>query len=211
MRAMALAGMTEEEFANVFDYAARRQPRTGEWTPPPPPQNESSGLQGKVPVPMSVQADNYRFTQSFKGLGRQLLQDAGGEVRGAKVPHNWFGQGKYKAPMFEIASGKEECDLCKLMVENGKESVTKSYSSSEGSEAASVEAMGLQPGQRNLCYNVDKKYTEMCKGYIKYLIDCPSFVHNICHEDVGGSERLRSPCPTHLKCYYCLRINPLYC
>merc|ERR1711924_541626 len=36
-----------------------------------------------------------------------------------------------------------------------------------------------------------------CKGYVKYLIDCPSFVHNICHEDMGGSERLRAPCPAY--------------
>ena len=50
-----------------------------------------------------------------------------------------------------------------------------------------------------------------CRGYLHYLIDCPSFVHNVCHEDLGGSERLRAPCPDHLKCYYCLRINPLYC
>ena len=46
--------------------------------------------------------------------------------------------------------------------------------------------MGLNPGQINLCANVDKKFKDMCKGYIKYLIDCPSFVHNICHEDMGG-------------------------
>ena len=50
-----------------------------------------------------------------------------------------------------------------------------------------------------------------CTGYAAYLRQCPSFVHNICHEDIGGSERLRAPCPDFLKCYYCLRINPLYC
>ena len=49
------------------------------------------------------------------------------------------------------------------------------------------------------------------KRYATYIDTCPSFVHNICHEDMGGSERLRSPCPEHLVCYYCLRINPLYC
>lgn len=48
-------------------------------------------------------------------------------------------------------------------------------------------------------------------GYQNYMESCPSFVHDICHEDLGGSERLRSPCPDHLKCYYCLRINPLFC
>lgn len=97
------------------------------------------------------------------------------------------------------------------MLETGRGEVGNGYSSSKGAEAAEVEAMGLNPGQTNLCTNVDAKFKDMCKGYIKYLIDCPSFVHNICHEDMGGSERLRAPCPDHLKCYYCLRINPLYC
>ena len=40
---------------------------------------------------------------------------SGGEAAGAtnKVPHNWFGTGKYIAPKFSIATGKEECDVCK--------------------------------------------------------------------------------------------------
>ena len=61
------------------------------------------------------------------------------------------------------------------------------------------------------CDKINKKFTDTCNGYASYIDQCPSFVHNICHEDMGGSERLRSPCPDHLICYYCLRINPLYC
>eukprot|EP00750_Incisomonas_marina_P017685 INCI2341.2.p1 GENE.INCI2341.2~~INCI2341.2.p1 ORF type:complete len:142 (-),score=25.69 INCI2341.2:114-509(-) len=65
--------------------------------------------------------------------------------------------------------------------------------------------------QAQMCMGVDEKYLAMCEGYAVYLSECPSFLHDICHEDVGGSELLRSPCPDYLKCYYCLRINPLYC
>lgn len=204
--------MHEQVLFNHYDSTHKF--KVGEWTPPPPPAKESSGLKGKVPIPENVDPVlKHKFfpKTAFKGGSRHLLGDAGGEVMGSKVPHNWFGQGVYQAPMYQIATGLEECNVCKLMLANGLPDVSDSYSTSEGAEAAAGEALGLQPGQKNLCTNVDKKFKEMCKGYIKYLIDCPSFVHNICHEDMGGSERLRAPCPDYLKCYYCLRINPLYC
>jgi hypothetical protein len=196
-------------------YKNTKKYKVGEWQPPPPPAKESSGLKGKVPIPTfdSDAASGFEFSKqrtAFKGGARKLMM--GGESpMGSKVPHNWFGQGKYQAPMFEIATGMEECEVCKLMIDTGEMNVDESYNTSEGAEAAGLEAMGLQPGQKNLCTSIDKKYKDMCKGYLKYLIDCPSFVHNICHEDMGGSERLRAPCPSYLKCYYCLRINPLYC
>lgn len=133
--------------------------------------------------------------------------------KGNKVPHNWFGQKPYMAPKFEIATGVEECKVCAEMITADSPNVNpnvKSNGSAEGSEAAS-KALGLELGQKNLCAKIGPMYFDMCKGYLKYLHDCPSFIHNICHEDVGGSERLRAPCPKYLKCYYCLRINPLYC
>lgn len=199
-------------------YKERKKYKVGEWTPPEPPAKESSGLKGKVPLPAHAADANggkfnfERSVRAFKGGSRSLLQDEGGESpMGSKVPHNWFGQGKYQAPTFQIATGMEECQVCKLMIDTGEAQVDDGYWGSEGAETAGIEAMGLQPGQKNLCTSIDKKYKDMCKGYLKYLIDCPSFVHNICHEDMGGSERLRAPCPAYLKCYYCLRINPLYC
>merc|ERR1719183_3090718 len=63
----------------------------------------------------------------------------------------------------------------------------------------------------DLCDGIDPKYQEMCDGFEEYLIDCPSFTNDVCHKDLGGAERLLSPCPSYLKCYYCLRLNPIYC
>lgn len=228
--AAGLARMSEEQWNDVYDYATRRKHRVGEWNPGPPPPKEASGhVEPGLPSDAATMRSDFKFSRafkngrrqvappkhspsmSFKGVGARKLLQGAEAAKGSKVPHNWFGQGKYTAPIYEIATGKDECDLCKLMLDTGKSIVSNEYYSSEGAEAAELEAMGLNPGQINLCADVDKKFKDMCKGYIKYLIDCPSFVHNICHEDMGGSERLRAPCPDHLKCYYCLRINPLYC
>jgi hypothetical protein len=179
----------------------------GEWSPPAPPTHESSGLEGKVPIPSELDmASDFKFSASnngnnvvFKAGSRKLLMAGGEAAKGSKVPHNWFGSGKYVAPTYDIATGKEECDVCKFMISEGAEKVEKA--AGEGAEAGKV----------NLCGNIDPKYKDMCEGYQKYLIDCPSYQHNICHQDMGGSERLRAPCPQYLQCYYCLRINPLYC
>lgn len=183
--------------------------QVGEWSPPAPPAHETSGLNGKVPLPSKVAGSNeFKFAEAknkvaFKAGGRKLMMAGAEAVKGSKVPHNWFGQGKYQAPTYEIATGKEECDVCEAMIAAGKDTVEKS--GGEGAEAAEA---GMK---KDLCANIDPKYKDMCEGYEKYLEDCPSFVHNICHQDMGGSERLRAPCPEHLVCYYCLRINPLYC
>merc|ERR1711968_396946 len=151
-------------------------------------------------------------------MGRRLLQDAGGEAAGGlkpqKVPHNWFGSGIYVAPKFAIATGKEECDVCKAMIqdaaaESGRVTLSPQLA---GSEAQPAEPQSpTAAGKLDLCSSMTVNFKATCKGYSTYLQNCPSFIHNICHEDVGGSERLRSPCPMHLTCYYCLRINPLHC
>ena len=123
---------------------------------------------------------------------------------------NRFGSGKFMAPKYAIATGKEECDVCKHMITSKRDE--KSVNFASGGEAAGGEAAipaGVPKGYG--CDTVNKKYRDTCNGYATYIDQCPSFVHNICHEDMGGSERLRSPCPEHLVCYYCLRINPLYC
>ncbi len=128
-----------------------------------------------------------------------------------------FGTGKFTAPKYAIATGKEECDVCKFMIEEKRGTTSNGGTGdvdtreAEGAEAAvKPEYKGLPKG-----FGCDKKinlsYEAMCYGYSQYINDCPSFIHDICHEDVGGSERLRSPCPEHLVCYYCLRINPLHC
>jgi len=153
--------------------------------------------------------------------GRQLLQDAGSEAgdgKPDKVPHNWFGTGQFKAPKYAIATGKEECDVCKFMIEtkrmkekNGGSGDVAFREAEAGAEAAIAPQYKGLPRGFGCAKDVNKNYEALCFGYSRYLNDCPSFVHNICHEDVGGSERLRSPCPMHLTCYYCLRINPLHC
>jgi len=189
--------------ANTFQYSATK---VGAWSPPPVPERESSGLlEGKVPPPLDMEeAFNFDLPEfRFKAGARKLLATP---VVGGKVPHNWFGQGKYIAPAYEIATGKEECDVCQMMIAEDKKQEDGVEKGSEGAEAG-----GEAGGKRNLCLEFDKKFMDMCKGYSQYLQKCPSFEHNICHEDMGGSERLRAPCPDYLKCYYCLRINPLYC
>jgi len=201
---------------SIFDYT-KKSYRVGEWSPPDPPMHESSGLKGKVPIPMSStfdqQAGQFKFSEmpmasAFQAGSRKLLMAGGEATKGSKVPHNWFGQGKYVAPIYDVATGKEECDVCQLMIDAGRVGV-EVMAGGEVAIKAAAEAAKL--GKKALCSNVDPKFKDMCNGYDKYLQDCPSFVHNICHQDMGGSERLRSPCPEYLICYYCLRINPLYC
>ncbi len=42
-------------------------------------------------------------------------------ARTKKVPHSWFGKGLFLAPTYQIATGREECDVCKALVEHWKE------------------------------------------------------------------------------------------
>lgn len=98
------------------------------------------------------------------------------------------------------------------MLDASKDSVEKSAGGAgSGSGEEGGDGSGSMMGKKDMCKGVGQRYREMCMGYMNYLESCPSFVHNICHEDLGGSERLRSPCPDYLKCFYCLRINPLFC
>jgi hypothetical protein len=123
----------------------------------------------------------------------------GGEDPNAqKVPHNWLGAGKYQAPKFTIATGQEECNTCKAMIK---------FDSDAGKPSSSEP----QKGDKYGCSKLNPRFKSMCEGFSQYLSECPSNMHNICHQDIGGSEVLRSPCPAYLQCYYCLRINPLYC
>ena len=54
-------------------------------------------------------------------------------------------------------------------------------------------------------------WSSQCKTFLHYVTTCPAWLYDICHEDLGGTERLRAPCPAHLVCFYCLKINPLHC
>ena len=91
-----------------------------------------------------------------------------------------------------IASGEQECQMC-------VELVKESY------------VMGTS--YHNLCLRVNRgtDNAAMCEAQRKVLQACPEFVNNWCYQDLGGTQTLRSPCPSHLKCHYCLGLNPLHC
>lgn len=224
----AEAASAEELVGSNYAYARRD---AGEWEPPAPPAHEIAHLKGHefVPPPELTELELTSWSQastspSTVGLSRHrnqrrrsLLQDgadAAGGLEPQKVPHNWFGSGIYVAPKFAIATGKEECDVCMAMI---RDAAAESGSVTLPPQLAGSEAQPAEPqqpaasGKLDLCSSMTVNFKATCKGYSTYLQDCPSFIHNICHEDIGGSERLRSPCPDYLKCYYCLRINPLFC
>ena len=200
-----------------FDYA-NRATKVGEFKPPAPPAREVKHLANvagnKLPAPtdekllaaieVSTKSSAFIETSESKGDDEKKPDDkgkAGGDAAAApaaKVPHNWFGTGKFTSPAYAVATGKEECDVCKSMIAAKRKVGTVGYSKP---------ATGNEFG----CGTIGSTFEAMCLGYSSYLNECPSFVHDICHEDVGGSEQLRAPCPDHLTCYYCLRINPLYC
>ena len=154
-------------------------------------------------IEVSTKSSAFIETSESKGDDEKKPDDkgkAGGDAAAApaaKVPHNWFGTGKFTSPAYAVATGKEECDVCKSMIAAKRKVGTVGYSKP---------ATGNEFG----CGTIGSTFEAMCLGYSSYLNECPSFVHDICHEDVGGSEQLRAPCPDHLTCSYCLRINPLY-
>ena len=204
----AAAAVEESTQASMYNYG--KTYKAGEWSPPPPPKKESPhlGELERIPPPTD---ELIEIIENMPKNGRKLLSEdsvfleeemSGGEAAGGskKVPHNWFGTGRYVAPKYAISTGKEECDVCKKMIAAG---VGPGVGKSGGEASADASKV--------LCAEVGPDYLDMCMGYSEYMRPCPSFVHNICHEDIGGSERLRAPCPDFLKCYYCLRINPLYC
>ena len=193
MRTFALVALFAAVASAEYTQASSSA-KVGEFKPLPPPEKESTHLKklgikasDRIPAPV----DGVSFMETAED---DKTKAAAASPSVKKVPHNWFGSGKFTAPAYSVATGQEECDVCKSMIK-AKRSVTD------------VESQG----KKGFCDNVGPSFKEMCSGYSKYLEECPSFVHNICHQDVGGAERLLSPCPEHLTCYYCLRVNPLYC
>ena len=137
--------------------------------------------------------------ESFLEVGEGSGSGSAAGVTTSRIPHNWFGTGKFVAPQYSVATGAEECDVCKAMIQSKR-------------KAGTIKEHNVAP--KNLaeefgCGTVDKKYNAMCRGYENYLNECPSFIHNM-PWNVGGSESF-----VHLAqittYYYCLRINPLYC
>ena len=193
--------------------------QAGTWVPPRPPLAETVHLTHLNPHPHKLPPPSFLATPNAPTdtpRRRRLLgdDDAATGLEPQKVPHNWFGTDPYVAPLYSIMSGKEECNVCKAMLESASRSTSSVELDTQraGSEATPAEPTSpAAVGNADFCAAVKVNYKTTCKSYATYLSTCPSFIHNLCHEDVGGSERLRSPCPRHLVCYYCLRINPIHC
>ena len=191
---ITIAALLIASASATYEYKGAK---VGEFVPPPAPKKESAHL-AKHGIKQDERIPAPKNSVSFLELSADPEPAAAGAAPAAtvsaKVPHNWFGTGKFTSPAYSVATGEQECDVCKAMIKAKR---------SEG-KADSKDQVGF-------CDGVNPSMKEMCKGYSKYLKECPSFVHNICHQDVGGAEQLLSPCPEHLTCYYCLRINPIYC
>lgn len=90
---------------------------------------------------------------------------------------------------YYTASGMQECSVCKQIASTAARFGTMYY---------------------GLC-QLDNEYLDMCHAQQKVLQSCPEFTNNWCYQDMGGSQVLKSPCPVHLLCHYCLGMNPLHC
>lgn len=88
------------------------------------------------------------------------------------------------------ASSRQECMICKYIQGNQNYVGTAFY---------------------ELCNGMWPEYMAMCHAQQKTLQGCPEFTQGWCYQDLGGSQVLRSPCPMHLVCHYCLGLNPLFC
>ena len=197
------SAVTADSATNYYSAGAKK---VGEFKPPAPPASEIKHLKNvpgsKIPAPSDAAMGTLSFLETGAGSdGEGSAAGAGSDAVAQKVPHNWFGTGKFVAPAYSVATGEEECKVCAAMISAKRKIGKVSESNTEKKDLAA------QFG----CGGINKKFEPMCLGYMNYLNDCPSFIHDICHEDVGGSEKLRAPCPMHLTCYYCLRINPLHC
>ena len=71
-----------------------------------------------------------------------------GSNSAAKVPHNWFGTGKFTSPAYSVATGEQECDVCKAMIKAKR---------SEG-KVDSKDQVGF-------CDGMNPSFKEMCTGY----------------------------------------------
>jgi hypothetical protein len=103
-----------------------------------------------------------------------------------------FGKNIPRKPgtVYFVASGEQECEMCRRIVGRGR-SYGRSFP--------------------NLCDNELQQAEPMCKAQQRVLQGCPEFTNDWCYHDLGGTQKLLSPCPTALKCHYCLGLNPLHC
>merc|ERR1719453_871568 len=91
---------------------------------------------------------------------------------------------------YYTATGEQECMVCKYLIANAKTVGPQFYELANGAYPEQIDMMHAQQ---------------------KTLQACPEFANDWCYQDLGGSQQLRAPCPDHLKCHYCLGLNPLHC
>ena len=132
------------------------------------------------------------------GLGRMMPpQPVDFPPRGVGMAPMGFGQfvpfGKaiprQPGVNYYTASGLQECAICKQVIQASARYGNQFY---------------------GLC-QMEKEYLDMCHAQQKVLQACPEFTNNWCYQDMGGSQVLKSPCPSHLICHYCLGMSPLHC
>jgi hypothetical protein len=118
---------------------------------------------------------------------KQRPAPAGGP--GEFVP---FGKAIPRSPSktYYTATGVQECGICKGIIAQAAQHGASFY---------------------ELCGGHVPEFKAMCHAQQKTLQACPEYINNWCYQDLGGSQKLRSPCPDHLKCHYCLGLNPLHC
>jgi hypothetical protein len=90
-----------------------------------------------------------------------------------------------------VSSGVQECMMCRRIIKH---------------------ADNYGHGFFDLCNTEVKAAQPMCQAQHKVLGSCPEFQQDWCYADNGGGDQqLLSPCPSVLKCHYCLGLNPLHC
>merc|ERR1719238_32001 len=91
---------------------------------------------------------------------------------------------------YSVVNSQMECTLCKKMIKNAND---LGYDFPIASR------------------RIEPEFEQMATAMAKVLQACPEFMNKWCYQDLGGSQKLRGPCPEHLVCHYCLGLNPLMC
>ncbi len=152
--------------------------------------------------------DKLKDLAGFKATDSAATEEAA-TAKAAGGPVDWPPQGVGVAPQtpgqfvpfgkavprqsgvtYYTATGLQECMVCKHLVEN---------------------AYQVGPQFYELAHNAYPEMKDMMHAQQKTLQACPEFANDWCYQDLGGSQQLRAPCPAHLKCHYCLGLNPLHC
>merc|ERR1719326_2731714 len=110
-------------------------------------------------------------------------------AHGIFIPH---GKNVPQVPgqKYMIATTYMECQLCKRLIHHG-------------------EIWGYNFPLSS--HHIVAEFQQMADAMTKVLHSCPEFMNKWCYQDLGGSQKLRGPCPDHLVCHYCLGLNPLMC